>query len=269
MLSNVTHVQIEGLVGLSDLTIISLVLISLIAGIGITAIGPGGVLLTIALFLFTDLSPAEVAGTAIMTHIGTGIAGSLAYFRSGQLREPHTRRLTVMLCLAAVIGTPLGAMLNSRMSGHIFGAVLAVLVMLVGVWVFVREQREPRRHMDGIPVLEGWLPRSVLGGSVAFISGIFGLGGPMISVPVMIVLGVPILPALAAAQAQSIVVASVGTASYLAQGSIVWPLVVLTGVPELIGVWFGWKVAHALPRRPLTYALALALVILGPVIALM
>jgi hypothetical protein len=30
----------------------------------------------------------------------------------------------------------------------------------------------------------------------------------------------------------------------------------------------GWKVARVLPRRPLTYALAITLLILGPVIAI-
>jgi len=59
------------------------------------------------------------------------------------------------------------------------------------------------------------------------------------------------------------------TATYLAQGTISWPLVALTGVPELIGVWIGWKIAHALPARPLKIALALTLIGLGPVLSLM
>jgi uncharacterized membrane protein YfcA len=254
---------------LSTVTVITLVLVSLVGGIGITAIGPGGVLVTIALFLLTDLSPAQIAGTAIMTHIGTGIVGSLAYLRSGQLREPRTRQLTVVLCIAAVVATPIGVLLNTRMSGEIFGVLLAGLVVLVGVSVFVREHRRPSRSAESGAVLHGWMSQAMVGGAVALTSGIFGLGGPMIAVPVMVLLGVPILQALGAAQAQSIVLASVGTLVYLAHGSIIWPLVVLTGVPQIVGVVLGWKIAHALPRRPLTYTLALTLVVLGPVIAIM
>jgi len=253
---------------LSLVTLAMLVIISLIGGVGITAIGPGGVLVTIALFLFTDLTPAEVAGTAIVTHIGTGLAGSAAYIHSGQLREPRTRQLTAMLALGALVATPVGVILNTRMSGDVFGVLLAAMVMAVGFSVFLRERRAPVRETHR-NALESWPHQLLLGAGVALVSGIFGVGGPMIAVPLMVVLGVSILPALGAAQGQSVVLATIGAIAYLAHGAIVWPLVFLTGIPEMIGVWLGWKIAHALPRRPLTYTLAATLVVLGPVIALM
>lgn len=248
---------------------ILLAVISLIGGIGITTIGPGGILVTIALFLLTDLSPAEVAGTAIVTHIGTGIVGSLSYLRSGQLREPHTRQLAVVLGTTALIGTPVGALLNSRMSGVVFGVLLALMVMLVGLTVLVRERRHGHRAPGDQPRFQTRGSQGLLGGTIALVSGIFGIGGPMLSVPVLVIGGTPILQALAAAQAQSIVVAATGAAAYLSQGAISWPLVLLTGIPQLIGVWLGWRIARALPTRPLTYALAATLIALGPVIALM
>ena len=49
-------------------SMVLLILVALVGGIGITVIGPGGVLVAIGLFAFTDLSPAEVAETAIVTH---------------------------------------------------------------------------------------------------------------------------------------------------------------------------------------------------------
>lgn len=253
---------------MSAMTMAALFLISLVAGVGITAIGPGGVLVTIALFLLTDLSPAEIAGTAIVTHIGTGVVGSLAYIRSGQLRDPATRRLALTLCIAAVIATPIGVLLNTRMPEKVFGLLLAALVMVTGLFVLVREQRCPE-NSERTSVLHDWLPQAFIGGGVAIISGIFGLGGPMIAVPAMVLLGLPMLQALGSAQAQSIVLASIGTLVYFSQGAIIWPLVVLTGIPQMIGVLIGWKVAHTLPRRLLTYTLAVSLIGLGLVIVLM
>lgn len=257
------------LTDLSTITLILLVLISLIGGIGITAIGPGGVLVTIALFLFTDLTPAEVAGTAIVTHIGTGILGSLAFVRSGQLREPHTRRTAAIFGIAAAIGTPAGVILNTRMSSDLFGVLLAALVMFVGGSVLIRERHRPQHAPVDAQQSRSALLQAFQGGSIALISGIFGIGGPMISVPLMVLVGLPLLQALAVAQAQSIVIASTGALTYLTQGAISWPLVILTGVPQLVGVLIGWKIAHALPGRPLTYALASTLILLGPVIFLM
>ena len=46
---------------MGDLVWLSLVLIGLVGGIGIAALGPGGVIVTIGLFALTDLSPSAVA----------------------------------------------------------------------------------------------------------------------------------------------------------------------------------------------------------------
>ncbi len=251
---------------LSPTSIILLILISLIGGIGITAIGPGGILVTIALFAFTDLSPAEVAGTAIVTHIGTGIVGTLAFVRSGQLREPRTRRLALILSLTAIVCTPLGVIINSRVSSAQFGIMLAIFVSVVGCSVLLREFRSQTAIDGEREGAHGIVAQSLLGGGVSVLSGIFGIGGPMIAVPIMVIAGYPLLSALAAAQVQSVFVASSGTFSYLAHGSISWPLVLITGIPEMIGVWFGWKIAHAVPTRPLKYLLATTLIALGPVL---
>lgn len=70
----------------------------------------------------------------------------------------------------------------------------------------------------------------------------------MLTVPVLVACGVPVLSSLAAAQAQSVVIASVGTPGYLAQGVVSWSLALLIGIPELCGVLIGWKIAHAVPH---------------------
>ena len=93
-----------------------LAVISLVGGIGITAVGPGGVLPTIGLFALTGLSPAQVAGTAIVTHIATGTLGTMAYTRSGQLREHDTRRIALILAGTALLATPLGVLTGTMVS---------------------------------------------------------------------------------------------------------------------------------------------------------
>ena len=252
--------------GVSAADGVLLVLIALIGGIGITAIGPGGVLVTIGLFALTDLSPAEVAGTAIVTHIGTGLVGTLAFIRSGQLRQPQTRRLAMVLSVAALICTPLGAIVNAQISTAQFGVLLAIFVTGVGVTVIVRDVSRARPPDATAEPHHDTIKQATLGGGVAAISGLFGVGGPMIAVPALVLAGYPMLLSLAAAQGQSVIVATTGTATYLVQDAISWPLAILTGVPEMIGVWIGWRVAHEVPTRPLKWLLAGTLIILGPVL---
>jgi uncharacterized membrane protein YfcA len=255
-------------VDVSTAAAVLLVIVSFVGGIGITAIGPGGVLVTIALFALTDLTPPEVAGTAIVTHVGTGLVGTVAYVRSGQLREARTRRLAIVLAIAALVCTPLGAAVNARVSSAQFGILLATFVTGIGLTVILRDTRGDARGIGTGAPRHGLAGQSLLGGAVAAVSGLFGVGGPILAVPALVIAGYPMLASLAAAQAQSVIVAGTGTATYLAQGAISWPLAVLTGVPEMAGVWVGWRIAHAVPTRPLKWLLAGTLVALGPVLLL-
>ena len=228
---------------------------------GTTALGPGGVLVTIGLFLFSGLPPAAVSGTAITANLGGALLGTAAFARSGQLRGPETRRVALMLIAAAIIGTPLGVLLNAQVSGSAFGILLGVCVGTVGVLLYLRERQ---RQASPPPATAEAAPAAPIvlsvGLVVAIVSGLFGLGGQLLSVPLLISIGAPMLPALGAAQAQSIVIAGVGTVGYAIRGAIAWPLVLVVGVPLLAGVLTGWRVAHAVPTEHLRSVLAVALI---------
>ncbi len=249
--------------------VILLIVFGLAAGVGITAIGPGGVLVTIALFTFTDLPPAGVAGTAIVTQIATGLLGSAAYYRSGQLREPATRRTALILAGAAVVGTPIGIQVTTTLSSRAYGLLLAGLVGLTGVLVLLRQRRTSRGHGREEPH-QNLRPAVVisLGVGVGAASGLFGIGGPILTVPLLLALGIPMLRSLGAAQAQSVVIASVGTIGYAAHGAVDWPLAALVGIPQLLGVIAGWRLARSASPRALGYTLAVVLLVLAPYLAL-
>ncbi|MFB9833779.1 sulfite exporter TauE/SafE family protein [Actinoallomurus acaciae] len=251
--------------GLEPPTLIALAVLGLAAGVGITAIGPGGVLATIGLFALTPLPPAQVAGTAIVTHVATGALATAAYTRSGHLHDPHTRRTALSLATAAVVGTPLGVLINSVVSGKAFGIVLGVFSAGVAALVWYRDRR-PRPGPADHHLRAGVVAAVGLG--VAAASGLVGVGGPLLSVPLLVTLGAPVLSALAAAQVQSVVIAGVGTLGYLTAGAIDWPLAALVGIPELAGVLLGWVIARRLPARTLKYALIVSLIGLAPYLAL-
>jgi uncharacterized membrane protein YfcA len=266
----------------------------LAAGVGVTAVGPGGVLVTVGLFLASGLSPGQVAGTAIVTHLTAGGLGSLAYHRSGQLRHAETRRVALVLGITAAAGTPVGVYLNSVASGQLFGILLSAFLVIVALLVWFRAVRGSAGSTGagstgtgstgsstGSSAGSAWStgaaelagpggethPRhgltllTCLGLGVAIVGGMFGVGGPLLTVPLLVLAGTPVLSALGAAQVQSVVVASVGTLSYLTRGTIDWRLSLVTGIPELAGALVGWKIAHAVPSRTLRRVMIAALLI--------
>ena len=253
---------------LGPAALLKLLLISLAAGIGIAAVGPGGVLMTIGLFALTAMPPAAVAGTAIVTHIGTGIVGTAAYARSGELRHRATRRLALILAASAPPGVLAGMMINAYISKQGFGILLGAFVAAIGILVLHRQRSAG--HAAAMPPPHALPPAlcALVGIAVATLASLFGLGGPMVCVPLLIALKVPVLSALAAAQVQSVAGSALGTAGYALGGAIDWPMAVFIAIPQMIGVVLGWKIARCLPARTLAYALAAVLIALAPYLAL-
>lgn len=251
---------------LADPLVLGLAVLGLVGGVGISTLGPGGVLPTIGLFSLTDLTTAQVAGTAIVTHVGTGIAGTLAYARSGHLQDRETRRSAVILVACAIAGTPLGVAINFAISTRIFGWILGIFLAVVAVLLWWRERQPETYRPAAQNRLRSTGAVAVIGFTVAVASGIVGVGGPMLTVPLLIATGVPILESLAAAQVQSIAIAAVGSGAYLM--SIDWWLAAIIGIPEVIGVVIGWKIATAVPARILTRTLCVVLLALAPYVAI-
>ncbi|WP_135820867.1 sulfite exporter TauE/SafE family protein [Halostella litorea] len=246
-----------------------LVVIALFSGIGITTIGPGGIFVTIALYSLTPLSSNMVAGTAHSTFIATGLVGSAAYVHSGEMRTGEGRVMAIILSLASVVGALIGAYVNSFVPRSVFGVLLGVLAMATGITIVYRERRQlsPLYELDATEP-QGRLVLGVLGFALGVASGLLGVGGPVIAVPALVLVGVPMLLAVAVAQFQSIFIAVFATTGYLAQGNVSLPLAILVGTPLLVGVVAGWKVAHLIDPNRLKVALGVVLFAVGPYLAL-
>jgi hypothetical protein len=250
---------------LAAATLVLLGLFGFAGGVGTTALGPGGVLVTIGLFLLSGLPPSAVSGTAIATNLGAAALGTGAYLRSGQLGGAGTRRVATVLVGAAVIGTPVGVLANARVSGGAFGILLGLCVAATGALLYIREHQRRGAHRTTAPAVgrPRWTVVAPIGLGVAVVSGLFGLGGQLLSVPLLVSAGIAMLPALGAAQAQSIIIAGVGTVGYALRGAIAWPLVPVMGIPLLAGALTGWRLARAIPAERLRSVLAGTLIATG------
>lgn len=249
--------------------ILLFVLVAFFSGIGITTVGPGGIFVTIALYSLTPISSGEVAGTAHATFIAAGLVGSAAYVYSGELTTGNGRAMVPILCLSSISGALIGAYVNSFVSRATFGLLLGFVVMATGISIIYRERRglNPLYQLN-VTRRKGQAVLGILGIALGIASGLLGVGGPVIAVPALVLLGVPILSALAVAQVQSIFIATFATIGYLLQDNVLFPLVAVIGLPLLAGVVVGWKVAHVVNPAKLKVTLGIVLVGIGPYIAL-
>src|SRR6188768_4312425 len=118
-----------------------LIAIAFLAGVGITAIGPGGIFLTIALLTLGRLPPAGVAGTSSAAMVAAGLVGTLVYLRSGELRQQRNRSLAVILSSSGLVGALLGSWLNALVSPGGFAVLLGLMAFAAGAVILFQEWR--------------------------------------------------------------------------------------------------------------------------------
>lgn len=246
-----------------------LVVIAFLSGIGITTMGPGGIFVTIALYSLTSISSAKVAGTAHATFVATGLVASAAYVHSGEMKASEAQSLALVLSLSSVVGAPVGAYVNAFVPRTTFGLLLGGASVLTGIVIVYRERRglSPLYRLD-VADRRDRVVLGILGFALGVVCGLLGVGGPVLAVPALILVGIPMLSAVAVAQVQSIFIAAVAASGYYLQGNLSLPLAIVIGLPLLAGAVVGWRVAHLVEPARLKVALGIVLVAIGPYLAL-
>lgn len=180
------------------------------------------------------LSIHQAAATSLFTFLFTGILGTYLYQRRGSIDW----RISIPVCAAALVCGFLGAAVAAVIDARPLAILIALIVVAAGVYVlFPVKPREARRsgdtwHLAGVGAVSG------------FGSGFSGAGGPLFSVPLMVILGYAPLTAVATSQVLQIVAATSGSVENYRQGFIDWNTAAVITVFELLGVIAGVSLAH-------------------------
>jgi hypothetical protein len=205
----------------------------------IGTVGVGGVLMVAYLALFAGLSIHEAAATSLFSFLFTGILGTVLYQRRGSIHW----RITVPVCAGAVVFGFLGAMSAAAIDARPLALLIALIIIAAGIYIFM-PMKTVSGERDGRAPGERWLLASV-GAASGFGSGLSGAGGPLFSVPIMVILRYLPLTAVATSQVLQIVAAASGSAENLRHGFIDWGAAAVITVFELAGVILGVRIAHA------------------------
>jgi len=242
-----------------------LMLIPVALGVGwlIGALGIGGVLLIPALMMIGGLEEHTAMATALFSFFFTGLAGTWLFQRRGSIDWAAT----VPVCVAALLFSFSGAWVNARTHAGVLTVVLAAIMIFAGLYAAYsrhrpRDAMSSRRRFGGVPLL------AAVGVIAGFGSGFTGVGGPALSVPLMLLGGYPPLAAVGSGQVLQVAAALSGTIGNLKYGTIDIKLASLISVVEVSGVFLGVRFAHR-AREPLMKRLVAALcVIVGSLLLL-
>lgn len=220
-----------------------LMLIAFAVGTLIGAVGVGGILLIPALVAFGKIGIHEAMATALFTFAFTGIAGTILFQRKGSIDW----RITVPLCVGALLFSFLGAWLNALADPRVLVLALGAVIVFAGVYTLASWRSRSDALFHGRPGAQHALLFG-MGAVSGFGSGLTGVGGPVLSVPLMVLTGFPILASIGASQVIQIIAAASGSLGNLEFGTINYEMALPVSLLEVAGVFVGAYVAHALNR---------------------
>lgn len=223
---------------------IILMFAALIIGVLIGSVGVGGLLLPSALTMLADIPIHQSMATSLFTFIFTGIAGTIYYQKKGSIDWALARPV----CLGALIAAFLGAWLNSKLGTGSLSLILAALIIFVGFYTLRASSVESLILFDDNP-RRRWTLLLGIGATAGFASGLTGVGGPALSVPLMVLCGFPAIVSIGVGQVLQIVGALSGTLGNIRFGTINFGLAALLTVFEICGVVIGAYIIHRIDPR--------------------
>ncbi len=249
------------------------ILIGIVVGFiaGMLGIGGGTTLVPLLVFVFTaegfsgDKIIHLALGTTITSIIFTSISSIKAHHSRGVVRWDIFRKGTPSLILGTLSGTFVADILNSISLAIFFVA----FVYLTSIQLFFDSKKTIRTNFPGITGI------CITGFFIGVISSLVGAGGGVLSIPLMVLCGIPIIQAVGTSAALGLPIALAGSAGYIYHG-LGEPLLPSLSVgyiyiPALIGITIGTfftvpigaRVAHRIPANYLKKIFAILLFFLA------
>ena len=231
-----------------------LLIIVLLVGMLIGSVGIGGVLLVPSLKYLGGIELHSAIPACMLSYIATGAVGAVIYARHGTINWA----MAGWVCLGALPGALLGALLLPYFKASFLEAVIALLAIASGIQALRKsKQQEAAADLPG-----SWMLCFI--GLIAGVgSSLSGTGGPLMLIPILIWVKVPVLTAIGLSQVIQIPISTTATIGNLMVGELNWQLGLNLAIVMIVGSLAGAKLAHILPISFLKRLVAMLLVVVG------
>lgn len=255
------------------LFLIACALLGMVTGVlaGLLGIGGGLVVVPalIALFHWQGMDAASIThvaiGSSLATIIPTALASIRAHHQRGAVDWPVVKRMALWLLVGACAGGWLAHQIDTGLLRQIFGIFLVVVATQM-LLLKVSVQGDERMPGIGTSAFAGTL--------IGAISGLVGVGGGTMTVPLLAYHGKPLRKAVATSSACGLPIAIGGTLGFalfspavlpggLSSGAVYWPAVLPVGSFSILLAPWGAHWAHRLPVQMLKRLFALFLVLVA------
>jgi uncharacterized membrane protein YfcA len=224
----------------------------------------GGILIIPMLTLVFGVPMREAIGASLVCVIATSSGAASLYVRRRLCDVRLGMTLELATTLGAVAGGVIAGLLNAQTLSILFSALL-----IYTAWSMLRKREEGKNTNDsGSGGRSYKIARLPLGMGASFfagnVSGLLGVGGGIVKVPVMyMIMGVPLKTALATSNFMIGVTASAGAFVYFSRGEV-HPLVAgSTMLGTFLGATLGSRLLPKIRAEYLKKAFVLVLIYLS------
>ncbi|GGC88013.1 UPF0721 transmembrane protein YunE [Thalassobacillus devorans] len=257
-----------------------LILIGFIGGaIGSLAGLGGGIVIVPSLLFLGDstnllppITPQLAVGTSIIIIIFTGLSSTLAYLK----RKKVDYVSGLIFFIGGGPGALLGAFLNERLNNDFFNLFFGLLMIVISIVlaitnklrVFKLKKGLERIYKDNDGNAITYRVHIPIGISFSFLvgilSGLFGIGGGALMVPLMlIVFRFPPSIAVATSMLLVLLFAATGSIAHMVQGNVEWLYTAALIPGAWIGARFGVWISTRLNEKTIVIIFRLFIFLVG------
>lgn len=204
-------------------------------------LGIGGGLLIVPFLSLWNIPLVQATATSLVGVLMSAMSGSWRNYQNGELLW----RQAIVLGLCGFPTAQVGAWVANQMNDRVLAFSIAVFLVAM---VFLVEYKKRLGESRLVPVTKGNLGRSLpIGLTAGFLSGLFGVGGGAVMVPLqMVVLGEPIKSAVRTSLGAIVLIAMSGLWRYGIQGNVLWGPGVALAIGGAVGAQFGTRLLKKL-----------------------
>ncbi|WNY25538.1 sulfite exporter TauE/SafE family protein [Methanolapillus millepedarum] len=253
-----------------------LILGGLIAGSFAGMLGVGGAFLLVPLQFFVLTKTGYAPDIAMKVAIATALAVTLPTALNSAYR--HSKRGTVFWKYAALIGTFgfLFSFASSFVANYLPGSVLSFIFGIVVLAAALRTSSYKDTNEDPANISQNYFKYAVCGAIMGTISGLTGIGGGIVVIPLMIfVLRFPFINAVGTSSATIVFTSMGGIIGYFINGfdTVGLPpysvgyinilIFLILVIPSIIMSGVGASVTHRVNQKYIRYTFSILTFIIG------
>lgn len=236
-----------------------------------TLVGIGGGLILVPFFIMCMSaggiypyfqSAPQIVGTSLFVVFTNALSGTLAYIRQRRVYF----NAAVPFALATLPGAFLGSYAADKFNGQMLDLYFGMFLLLMAAIMYWNTRHKP--PTDTPFDAKGFHYNRLLGilssMLVGFISSIFGIGGGIVHVPLMIyLLGFPVHVATATSHFVLACSSLMGVVSHVMLSHVIWLPAICIGIGAAFGAQIGARISRKTRSRVILVLLALAMFGLG------